>query len=89
MSTNLARACHEAPGLPLPRVLAVARDIAAGLAYLHPTVIHRCGRTEQHCGLHTPSAPHGACTACVPAPLDPRRWVLFGGAPDPCMPATH
>ncbi|GIL63221.1 hypothetical protein Vafri_17344, partial [Volvox africanus] len=41
MVTNLARACHEGNGLSLHRVLSVARDVAAGLAYLHPTVIHR------------------------------------------------
>ncbi|GIL80726.1 hypothetical protein Vretimale_9166 [Volvox reticuliferus] len=41
MVSNLARACHEGNGLSLHRVLSVARDVAAGLAYLHPTVIHR------------------------------------------------
>ncbi|KXZ47962.1 hypothetical protein GPECTOR_31g324 [Gonium pectorale] len=41
MATNLSRACHGDGGLTLPRVLAIARDIAAGLSYLHPTVIHR------------------------------------------------
>ena len=43
MEGNLQRACHEDPGLGLTRSLTVARDVAVGLSYLHPTCIHRGG----------------------------------------------
>ncbi len=50
MAQSLADVIHGStrtgatPGdLPLGRVLAIARDVAAGLAHLHPTVVHRGG----------------------------------------------
>jgi len=42
LATSLRDVVHDAKAdLDLLRVLAIARDIAAGLAYLHPTVMHR------------------------------------------------
>ncbi len=43
MDTSLERVLHARPGelLPLPMVLYIAADIARGLAYLHPTIVHR------------------------------------------------
>jgi hypothetical protein len=47
MDMNLAHLVHggqgrpRPPPLPLRRVLEVAADIAAGLALLHPTIVHR------------------------------------------------
>ncbi|KAG2491543.1 hypothetical protein HYH03_010114 [Edaphochlamys debaryana] len=43
METSLERMLHGAPGtlLPLPVVIHIALEVARGLEYLHPTVLHR------------------------------------------------
>ncbi|GIL85727.1 hypothetical protein Vretimale_13165 [Volvox reticuliferus] len=44
METSLERVIHgdpTAPLMPLPKVLHIAINVAAALAYLHPTIIHR------------------------------------------------
>ncbi|EFJ52789.1 hypothetical protein VOLCADRAFT_86116 [Volvox carteri f. nagariensis] len=44
MSTNLSRLLQERQGhggLPLERALSIALDVALGLSYLHPTILHR------------------------------------------------
>lgn len=38
---SLLRSCHAGTGLCLARALTIARDVAVGLSYLHPTCIHR------------------------------------------------
>ena len=48
MDMNLCHLVHggqgrpRPPPLPLRRVLEVTADVAAGLALLHPTIVHRC-----------------------------------------------
>ncbi len=44
------------PSLPL-QVLGIAQDIASGLAYLHPTIVHRDLKVR------TSARPDGACVA--------------------------
>ncbi|GLI63051.1 hypothetical protein VaNZ11_005766 [Volvox africanus] len=41
MTTHLARVLHEGPGLVLERVLSIALDVALGLSYLHPNIVHQ------------------------------------------------
>jgi hypothetical protein len=59
-------------GLPLRRVLEVAGDVAAGLALLHPTIVHRrAPRPAGGRGGGPFAVPR--CPARPPAPLG-ARW---------------
>lgn len=54
METSLMRLMKSYPSgvLPLPATLKIALDIASGLFYLHPTIVHcgACGCHQCHCG---------------------------------------
>ena len=66
MDTSLERLVHGKPGelLPLPTVLHVAADIARGLAYLHPTIVHRDRECFQNPSLMSLNFATRAC-ACL------------------------